>query len=202
MNYSLFILHLKRQFHTCYHATCQRLRDAITLGISIWHIVPSEEIYATEINGSTMNELHCLEDRNWQLIVKFHVAKFQVRAIHQPERRVLIVIVVAIGTESWIESGLCGLRCPTIVVGILRDVGVADERPVHSLGIEHTRILTCTLEHHVESQSLPLCSKVELIVDAWSGGVTDGNLIVLIYLAIIIDVGILDVAWLRQRRSA
>ena len=60
-----------------------------------------------------------------------------------------IVVIVALGTESWIESCLGGLWSPTVVVGILRDIGVANQRPVHTLGIEHTRILACALEHHV-----------------------------------------------------
>lgn len=104
-----------------------------------------------------------------------------------------IVVIVALGTESWIESCLGGLWSPTVVVGILRDIGVANQRPVHTLGIEHTRILACALEHHVESQSLPLGSEMELVIDARSGGMTDGYHIVLIYLFVAIHILILHI---------
>ena len=158
-------------------------------------MIEREEVGATEIDLSSLHELGSSHPFLRQLVIDFEIAKLEERAVKEPKSIGVVVVGIAFRAECGEFGCRCCLRCPPVVVVILRDGGVTGERLIHTCRGQQAAVASGTLEESFQSQSLVFCTEVEIEVDLRACvAVSDGSLVVAVDDTIVVDILVLDVA--------
>ena len=87
------------------------------------------------------------------------------------------------------------VRCPTVVIRILRNGSIVNQRPVHTLCVKNRTVVAGTLEECIHSEAFPFSTETEVVENFRSpGAVANSHLVVCVNYTVVVNIFILDIA--------